>query len=33
MVNNQYVGMTAQVELLDQVTADKAGAASDDDHV
>jgi hypothetical protein len=33
MVNHQNIGVPALVELFDQVAADKAGAAGDDDHV
>ena len=32
MVNHQYVGVPALVELLNQIAADEAGAAGDDDH-
>jgi hypothetical protein len=32
MVDDQYVGVPAFVKLRDQVTANEAGAAGDDDH-
>ena len=32
MVHHQNVGMTLLVELFNQVAADEAGAAGDDDH-